>query len=261
MAPKKKPTPAEEAVARFKKSQAALKRLPNSVQLKKLEKDCQATINQCKRDQEQLRELESSKKIKKSRTRSGKRRGPAPREDEASNGKWINKGMDDADGKFDEDEQKYLRNAISKMKSLHDLKFEHLQYLIIYEFLDDLTKVKEGKVQSQFHDRYMALGDRCKNELLTEIRTSLFTNDQRDYLQGLLQGVFKTNQKDEKGDIPYDQIEYVEIVMIAESIVRIVKYFYNLDTFEETNAFMKKKSREVYGISDDEGDDWYLRCT
>jgi len=162
--------------------------------------------------------------------------------------------MRDAKNTFADDELEFLKKKTDAVKEVKDLKYEYLQYLVSYVFLPELKGIQKGEIKSAFHDRYMELVGKSKNNLYAEMRLTLFTNEQRDYLNGYLQEVFGANRKDERGDIDHALINYVELVMLYETTLRIVKYVHKFSTYEETLAFMKKKSREAYGISDDEDD-------
>lgn len=240
----------EEAIICYKKAEEERKKLDVD-KIRQLEKEFKSVIEKSKREHQIFEQKKSV--VKPSRTRSGLRRGHVPKAD-YTNGKWILKGMDDALEKYDDDELVFLKKSVEKIKVVSDLKFEHLKYLVGYVFLDELKSIKQGELKSHFHDRYEELKGRSKTELLSEVRTSLFTNEQRDYLNGLLQGLFESNTMDKNGDIKHLEINYVGIVMLAESTARIVKFVHGFDTFEQTFAYMKKRSREAHGISDDEND-------
>lgn len=202
-----------------------------------------------KRETQRIERERSCKKPAGS-TRSGARRGVV-KQAVYSDGKWINKGIDDASDKFDDSEKEFLKKAIDKFKAVHELKFEHLKYLVVDVFLSELKNIKEGKIKSQFHDRYKELKGKSKMDLFAEIRTSLFTNEQRDYINGLLQGAFDTTSKDDNDDIKHSDINYVEIVMLAESTIRIVKHVHKFDTNEDAFSFMIASSKETHGFGDD----------
>lgn len=222
--------------------------------VKELRKSFGAAINQAKRDaQEHDKKLAITKPSRS--TRSGLKRGQVRNIEEYTQGKYIVKGMDDAKEEFDEDEIEYLKKDVKKFKQVKDLKLEHIKYLVSYKFLPTLQSIKTGETQSNFHDRFIELKNDSKNELLSEMRMTLFTNEQRDYLSGYLQQVFQANQTDQKGDIKHTEISYVETVMMYETIIRIVNFVHDHESFDETLAFMKSKSREMYGISSDEDDD------
>ena len=234
-----------KAVADCKKAKEESNKLKKDVILK-LEKDFNLTVDRAKRAMQKLEREQDAKKP--SRTRSGREHRRTDKPD-YTNGKWVIKGMDDAAETFTEEEQEYLKNAIKKLKSVDALKFEHLKYLVQYNFLEDLKGIKDGKVKSAIHDKYFALKGQSRVELGSEVRLSLFTNEQRDYLNGLLTELFECNTKDDNGDIKHHDIHYVGIVMLAEATIRIVKEIQKFDTIEETLEFMREKSYEAHGIS------------
>lgn len=239
------------AVSNWKQARQDQEKLVIS-EIRELTKQFKKTVDHTKREEQRLDEQQ---KKPTGRTRSG--RGRIPPRPIYTDGKSVNKGIDDADDTYDQDERDYLKKAITKMQNVSDLKFDHMKYLIMYEFLDELKDIKNGKLKSDFHDRYLkcvARGE-SKEELQSEIRTSLFNNEQRDYISGLLQGAFQTTIKDANDDIKHSEINYVVIVMFYECIARIVKYVHNLDNVQEALKFMRKRSREASGIDDDDDDD------
>lgn len=242
-----------EALAIIKKNDEICKRLPTADDLRQLRIDMRGTIDKAKKGME---ELERQKSVTKPlRTRSGLRRGATSKKAEAStNGHIVNKGMDEVDDVFDKEEQAFLKNQIKEINQVKDLKYHHLRYLIRYVILNELKKIKAGTLKSEFHQRFND-PNWSKEDLRSEIRTSLFSNDQRDYINGFLQGIFEANKKDERGNLKHREMDYVSIVMLYETVVRIVKLIHQFKTMKETTAFMKKKSREAFGISDDESDD------
>jgi len=241
-----------ELMESLKKSDDVRKKI-NMDEVRQLNKDFGKAVSKAKREAEEQELRHAATKPSKS-TRSGLKRGAFRAKEEYSEGKYINIGMEAVSDKFDKDELEYLETEVRKVKNVKDLKFEHLKYLISYMFYDELAGIKKGEIQSDFHDRYMELVGNCKKELQSEIRTTLFTNEQRDYISGYLQELFEATKTDSTGAIKHGEIEYVETVTLHELTVRIVKFVYGLASAEETLAFMKSKSREAYGISDDEDD-------
>lgn len=247
------PTELDLAFAAWKKTEEECKKVKLE-DINELKKEFNKTINQAKRDVQE-RERESEAKKPNKCTRSGLKRGAPKKVLEYTTGRYINKGMDEAQDDFDQDELEFLENQIHKINKVENLGQEHIRYLIKHKLLPELTAIKKGDLESSFHDRYTKLLGKSKNELMSEIRMSLFKNEQRDYLSGYLQGIFEANKKDENGDIKHNEISYVNVVMMYEAAVRIVKFVHKFKSLEETLAFMKKKSREMYGISDDEDED------
>lgn len=188
----------------------------------------------------------------RARTRSGRTKVP-PRV-VSSDGKHINKGIDDATESFDQSEIDHIKRELARVRQVSNLKFEHLRYLVIDVFLEELKGIQSGKVKSDFHDKYMLKDGECKAELRQEIRSSLFEAKQRDYISGLLQGGFQNTIQDDHGDIKHSAINYVEIVMVYEAIARIVRYVHKFDTIKESLDYIRKKSREASGIEDDDDD-------
>lgn len=241
------------AIANLKKIEEANKTM--TVQsLKDLQKEFKAVITKTKREAE---EFERSKTISKpSRNRSGRRRGASAIKNKQNgtyaDGKWITKGMDDAQEKFADDELEFLEKDVRKKKSVGDLGYEHIKYLVAYKFIDELRAIKRGDLKSTFHDRYHELIGKSHMELESEVRTTLFTNEQRDYINGLLQELFDANKKDDKDQIRHMDIKYVKLVMLKEVVLRIVKFVHKLETDEETEEYMKKSSRQAHNISEDE---------
>lgn len=163
----------------------------------------------------------------------------------SSNGKFVNKGIDDSlRAPFAEDEQSYLDDKIDKIKEVKKLDYDCLRYLVTEVYLDDLKKIKEGKVKSKMHTDFHKKGTISRADLLSQIRTSLFTNDQIDYINGLLQGTFDTIELDDKGDIKHAEIDYVLIVMFSEVTIRIVKHVHKFKTVKQAQAFMVKSGEE-----------------
>lgn len=237
------------ALASYKQVQEDKRKL-NLNEVQALKKKFKCTVDTTKRET-QLLDRERSAKPQAGRTRSGANR-LVPRKAVYTHGKWVNKGLDDSQEKFDATEVKFLKNAIKKYKQVGELKFEHLKYLVIDVFSEELKDIKSGKIESRFHKRYEDLKGKSKADLFSEVRTSLFTNEQRDYINGLLQGVFDTTSKDDNGDIKHSDINYVEIVMLAEITIRIVKYVHKFKSNEEAFEFMIKSSREALGLGDDD---------
>lgn len=242
----------EKALAALRKSQEEASKI-RIEDIRELKKEFNKAVDQAKRTAQLQEEREAIKKPAKS-TRSGLKRGALKKIDEYTLGKVILYGMRDAKNTFADDELEFLGKKVATVKEVKDLKFEHLQYLVSYVFLPELKGIQKGEIKSAFHDRYNEMIGKNKNELYSEMRLTLFTNEQRDYLNGYLQEVFGANKKDERGDINHTLINYVELVMLYETTLRIVKFVHKFSTYEETLAFMKKKSREAYGISDDEDD-------
>jgi len=211
---------------------------------KKFKKTCDTT-------KRETQILDKSQTKRAGTTRSGTKRGHVA-QPVYSDGKWINKGIDDSQDKFDSEELEFLKRSIEKLKEVNQLKFEHLKYLVVDVFLTELKDIKSGKIESEFHNRYKALAGKSKTDLFSEVRTSLFTNEQRDYINGLLQGAFDTTTKDDNGDIKHSDINYVEIVMMAESTIRIVKYLHKFKSNEEAVKFMIRSSREAAGVGNDD---------
>jgi len=242
----------EKALAALKESQEELNKI-RIEDIRELCKEFIKTVDMAKRAIQLQEERESTKKPTKS-TRSGLKRGASKKIDEYTQGKIILNGMRDAEITFADDELEFLEKKVGTVKEVEDLKFEYLKYLVSHVFLSELKGIQKGEIKSAFHDRYIKLYGKCKNELYSEMRLSLFTNEQRDYLNGYLQGVFRANKMDQRGDIDHTLINYVELVMLHETTLRIVKYVHKFSTYQETLAFMEKKSREAYGIFDDEDD-------
>lgn len=217
--------------------------------IRDLKKDIDKTIDKAKRESQVHEQRESLKRPAKS-TRSGLKRG-ALAVKEYTLGKVILMGMKDAEfSNFTEEELETIKKRTSRIKEVKNLKYENLQYIVKHLLLPELKGIQNGEIESDFHDRYNSLVGKNKKELYSEMRMTLFTNEQRDYLNGYLQELFGANKKDEQGDINHGLINYVELVMLHETSVRIVKLIHKFDTFEETIEFMKQKSRETYGLDD-----------
>lgn len=208
----------------------------NLKEIQELKKEFKTTCDKAKRDTQILEQNHNKKAA--GTTRAGTKRG-AVLKPLYTDGKWVNKGIDDASDKFGDDEKEYLKKAIQKFKKVSDLKFEHLKYLICDVFLNDLKQIKQGSIESEYHKRYIELLGKSKADLFAEVKTNLFTNEQRDYLNGLLQGSFDTCLKDAQGDIKHNDINYVEIVIMAEAAIRIVRYVHDFDSNDEALDFMK----------------------
>lgn len=240
----------DEAIAEYEKAKSDKKRCPDVKEVNSFTKKFKQACDMSKREAEKLDRQQAAERPA-GKTRSGTIRRAKTKSIINSDGKWINRGMDEANERFDVEERNYLEGMISKLKAVKDLNFDQLRYLVLEVFLDDLRKVKSGEVKSQFHDRYFELGDKA-TDLFAEIRTSLFTNEQRDYLNGLLLGAFDAVSKDVNGDIKHLEMRYVTIVMLAEITIRIVKYVHKFKSDEEAFAFMMKSSREDLGLGDDD---------
>lgn len=220
----------------------------NISNIKAIDKRFKQTCDKTKKETQLTLQKQSMKK-KAGSTRSGKIRGK-PKESTSSDGNWITRGMDHARESLSADDIKYIKNRIVKCKEVDKLELDHIRYLIMEVFLDDLKKIQAGELASNFHERYHSLKGKS-SDLLSEIRTSLFNNKQRDYISGLLQGAFKTTTKDDNGDIKFSEIKYVTIVMYAESIIRIVKYVHKFESNDEAFAYTIKRSRESLGLDED----------
>lgn len=231
------------------------KRIINKVSITKLTREFKQTCDTQKRETQRLDQTINSKR-RAGTTRSGTIRG-AIKQSTHSSGRWVNAGIDHSLEPYEEDEQEFLKKAITKIKKVNELKFEHLKYLVMYVYIKDLRNIKNGKQNSYFHKRYTELVDqgRATTELFSEMCHSLFTNEQRDYINGLLYGAFNTITKDEKGDIRYKEINYVNVVMVAEITVRIVKHIHKLSSIDEALAYMKESARESLGLGPDEDED------
>lgn len=247
----REPDELDMALANFMQVQEDKKKL-DLKEVQALKRKFKSTVDTTKRETEAL-ERQRSTKSHAGKTRSGMNR-LVTHKAVYTDGKWVNKGLDDSLDKFDESELEYLRDTIGKYKQVCDLKVEHLKYLVVDVFLDELKGIKNGKVESKFHKRYVDLKGKSKTDMFAEVRTSLFTNEQRDYVNGLLQGAFDTTSKDDNGDIKHSDINYVEIVMLAEITIRIVKYVHKFKSNEEAFEFMIKSSREAHGLGDDDDD-------
>lgn len=223
-------------------------------EIQELRKKFKQTCDSQKRGTQILDQKINSKR-KAGTTRSGTIRGAAKQSTYAS-GKWVNKGIDDSQEPFEADEVQYLKKAVNKFKKVNDLKLEHIKYLVMDVHLEELKKIRSGEKKTYFHKRYRDLVDqgRTTTELHSEICLSLFTNEQRDYINGLLQGAFDTTTKDAKGDIKHNDINYVNIVMVAEITARIVKQVHKLRSTDEAFAFMKESAKEALGLGGDDDD-------
>lgn len=191
-----------------------------------------------------------TKPIPNPRTRAGAKL-EASKQVVYADSKWVNKGLDDSQDKYDDDEIEWLKKKIEKVKQVRDLEFPHLKYLVIDRFLNELKKIKSGELVSSFHNRYCEIGGKSKSDIFSEVKTSLFTNEQRDYINGLLLGAFEATDTDANGDIKHSDIKYVEIVMLFETTIRIVKFVHKFKSDEETLNFMMQKSREGLGLEED----------
>lgn len=246
------PSALDEALAAIKKDQERRKKLPNADDLRKLRSDMRGTIDKAKNAMEDLERRKAA--AKPQRTRSGLRRGaPQKRMDAYTDGNIVNKGMNEVEELFADDEQQFLKKQVREMSQVKELKYHHLRYLIRYEIFNDLKKIRLGTLKSEFNEQFKD-PLLSKDDLRAEVRTSLFTNEQRDYINGFLQGIFEANKKDESGNLRHREMEYVSIVMLFETVVRIVKLIHGFKTCKDAIAFMKKKSRESLGISDDENE-------
>lgn len=200
---------------------------------------------------DQKKQLEKSNQriaadMRLGKTRSGTKRG-FKKVKTHCNGNIINKGIDDSKEAFDEDELEFLSKKVDDIKRLSDLKTEHIKYIIMYKLLDDLKQIKSGKISSEVHDKYKELiaNGGSTSELFEDIYTTILSNDQRDYINGMLQGAFDLTKKDGKGDINYNDISYVNTVLLAETITRLVKFIHKFETTEQTVEFMKDSAKET----------------
>lgn len=160
---------------------------------------------------------------------------------------WNTRGYDASQQRFDEDEIEFIKRRIKGLKEVRQLQYDDIKYLVIDVFLDELKQIKEGKFESKFHDRYHQSKGKVRSELITEIKTSLFTNEQRDYINGLLAGAFKLGDMDASGNIKHMEMNYVNVVMLAETTIRIVRFVHKFESNEEAYKFMVQKSRESLG--------------
>lgn len=245
----KEPDELDKALENVRNIQKSREKI-NIAEIRELKKKFKQTCDNTKRETQKLEQERSLKKPART-SRSGTRRGVV-KEAVYSDGKIINRGIDDSQMKYDQDELDYLKKTITKFKEVKELKYDYLKYLVIDVFLQELKDIKEGKLNSSFHDRYKSLAGKSRTDLLSDVWTSLFTNEQRDYINGLLQGAFETTTKDSKGDIKHSDIKYVGIVMYGEITIRIVKYLHKFKTNEETIEFMIKSARAAYGFDDED---------
>lgn len=252
-AKKTKMSELQKAIESLKRSDARCQKLVIS-DLKDFEKNLKKTFEKTKRDAQMFEQERGA--AKPSRNRSGIKRGAQKiinqQKTVYSEGKWILKGMDDARETFDMDELDYLEKSIAKIRVVGELKLEHLKYLVVYKFLDQLKAIRRGEIESEFHQGWEQLKGKCQHDLQSEIKTTLFTNEQRDYISGMLQELFDANKKDDNGDIRHGEINYVALVMLAEATIRIVKHIHNFSSIQDAKEYMKKSSREAHGISSDE---------
>lgn len=169
----------------------------------------------------------------------------------SSDGRVVNKGIDDSQREpFGDDEVEHLYRMLADIKIVNKLDYDCLRFLVCQVYLDELKRIKAGKLKSKIHDEYVAKGIKAKAGLLADMRTNLFTNNQIDYINGLLQGVFDTTEKDNKGDIKHSEIDYVLVVMFTEITIRIVKYVHKLKTNKQAQNFIIKSGDDF--ISDSE---------
>lgn len=226
-------------------------KLYSNINTEELKKMVDSTFSHMKKGEDKLKEHEALQR-KAGTTRSGRKRCVKSENSCHFDGKYVNKGIDDASEKpFDEEEVEFLEKQIDKMDKVNLLKFDHLRYLIIQVFLKDLKDIKAGKLKSQTHDQFMMLKGKSKNEMLSEVRTNLFTDIQRAYIYGLIQGVFETTKIDEEGNIKHREIEYNNVVMMTEIITRIVKRIHDITDDTEASEFIKKSWDVAYGYGED----------
>lgn len=238
-----------KAIAEVAKAKHDSKIIGSVHDIREMRKKFKITCDTTKREVQRLDQLQ-----KKPTGKLRSDRKPRPERAVYSDGKWVNKGIDDASEPYDEEEKAFINRNISRIRRITDLKSEHIKYLVMDVFLKELKDIKSGRIQSDFHDRYHTNDKLDQKELQSEIRTSLFTNEQRDYICGLLQGAFQTTLKDGNDDIKHSEIKYVGIVMVYECIARIVQKVHDLDTVQQALVYMRKRSREASGVNEDDDD-------
>lgn len=221
----------------------------NSNVVKDLTKRFKTACDETKRSTKLL--VRHTKPPPNPRTRAGAKH-EAAKQVVYADSKWVNKGLDDSQDRYDKDEIEWLQKKVEKVKQVRELELPHLKYLVIDCYFDELKKIKSGELVSSFHDRYCELGGKPKSDIFSEVKTSLFTNEQRDYINGLLLGAFEATDTDANGDIKHSDIKYVEIVMLFETTIRIVKFVHKFKSDEETLNFMMQKSREGLGLEEDD---------
>lgn len=220
-------------------------------EVKNLQKEFKQVIEEAKKNTERIERNEIKKAGK---TRSSTRK-QAVKQSIYSDSKYVDKGIEDSkENNFSEEELAYMERELKgkKYDKVEKLGLHHIKYLVMYKLIDELRDIKEGKMDSEFHKKFTALGTKPKTEMLCEIRTTLFTNEQRDYINGLLQGLFKTTENDSRGQFKHSEMEYVQIVMLAEATIRIVKHICKFASIEGAVEHMIKCSRKAHGIDDEE---------
>lgn len=166
-------------------------------------------------------------------------------------GKYVNKGIDESRQVFSHDEIEYLENNLKKVKDVNKLNFDQLQYLITHKYFQKLKDIKEGTVKSEMHDRYIKQKGKSSHNLITEIKTTLFSNEQRDYINGCLQGAFDATSLDDNGDIKHSDIDYLSTVLFYEITILIVQHVHKLDSYDSAREFMIQHTREAFLLNED----------
>lgn len=238
------------ALAGYKEAKEEKKKIKD-LDLKGLEKKFKKTCDQVKRETQILMRDKIDKR-RAGTTRSGKRRGVVEKVAKTS-GKIVNKGLDEAAEPFDESEITFLKDAVAKVKKVDELKYEHLKYLVMNVFQDDLNSIKDGELESDLDKRFKDLVRRGKSatELGADIYLGLFKSEQTDYIRGLLQGIFVCD----KDGVKHDEDSYASTVLVAEVTIRIVRYVMRFASNEEAHNHMVQQAREACGF---DPDDWYV---
>lgn len=222
-----------------------------SIDISDLKSSLSKTFKKHKESEQQLRIHEANSR-KAGTTRSGKKRGVVDEKSCHFEGKYVNKGIDDSQERFQLDEQEYLENQMKKMRQVKELKFDHIRYLVTQVYLNDLKDIKAGKLDSKIHNDYIKLQGKSRQNILSEIRMNLFTDEQNAYIYGLLQGAFGATEIDANGDIKHSEIQYNNVVMLTEVSIRIVKHVLKFSTNEEALKHIVKSWNEDYGFENDD---------
>lgn len=226
-----------------KDMEEASKKRINIKALQELEKKLLSSIdNSAKKYEESMQKnvneigVSPSKKqcLRKVTGKKQKQREPAH-----TNGATVNRGLDEGKIELTEQECQYLERRLKRIKKVTDLTEDQLRYLITVKFFDHLRGVKEGTVKSEIHTQFLRYKRRGKpmQELYSDVKTTLFTRAQVDYIQGCLQGKFYCKKEQDGDYIKLNDIDYISTVLFKEATTQIVMLALKKD-FEEAQEYM-----------------------
>lgn len=246
----KKTNALERLAALQAEQEKSSKNSVNLREVRELKKRVKDVISESKISLKQLEKQQAIKKAKTAPARTTRARTVAKEKVSLyTQGKYVNKGIDEARQPLEPDEIEYLKNQLSKVKQVDKVTYDQLRYLITSLFFEKLKSIKEGRSKSTMHKEYMARRGKCMSDLFSKIKTTLFTNEQRDYINGSLQGAFDAVSLDVNGEIKHSDIDYLSTVLFYEVTIMIVQHVLKFDTQVKAINFMSKHTTETFNCS------------